>query len=110
LFPLIQQYTFQQFMDEFSSIFAVNGGKSEKLTSGLISRQMWENSPVYVADLSRRLPQDDESAKSVQVSATVSSRNPTTPGGNAVIDIIAFVVYQRSATFNMVSGNLESAT
>jgi hypothetical protein len=105
LFPLIQQYTFQQFMDEFSSIFAVNGGKSEKLTSGLISRQMWENSPVYVADLSRRLPQDDESAKS-----TVSSRNPTTPGGNAVIDIIAFVVYQRSATFNMVSGNLESAT
>ena len=110
LFPLVEQYSFQQFMDEFSAIFAVNGGKSEKLTSGLIAKLNWENAPVYVADLSRRLPQDDESAKSVQMSATINSSAPNGGGVGATIDIIAFVVYQRSATFNMISGNLESST
>lgn len=109
LFPLIEQYNFQQFMDEFSSIFALNGGKSQAMTSGLITQQWWENAPIYVADLARRLPQDDESPKSIQVSCTVASSKPM-GGGTAVVDIIAFVVYQRSVTFNLINGLIESST
>lgn len=109
LFPLIEQYNFQQFMDEFSAIFALNGGKSLAMTSGLITQQWWENAPIYVADLTRRLPQDDESPKSIQVSCTVASQKPDGSAA-AVVDIIAFVVYQRSATFNLINGLLESST
>lgn len=108
VFPLVELYDFQQYMDEFSAINSYNGGKSPCMTSGLISQLYWQNSPVYVADISRRLPTDVENNKSIQISATINSANPTTNGNTATIDIIAFVVYQRSASFNMVNGTLEN--
>lgn len=108
MFPLIEQYNFQQFMDEFSSIFAVDGGKSSMCTSGLLNKSHWERSPVYVCDLSRRLPADDGSSKAVQISASVGCQKADgTVGAN--IDVIAFVLYGRSATFNLLNGLLESA-
>jgi hypothetical protein len=101
LFPLVELYNFQQFQDEFSSIFAINGGKSPKETSGLISRTMFENAPIYVADLARRLPQDDKTPYSIQVSGTNQSA--------FIIDIVAFIIYERKCTFNMVNGLLTSS-
>lgn len=112
MFPLIEQYGYQQFFDEFSSIFALNGGKSDIVTSGLYSKYKWENAPIYVCNLSRRLPQDDGTAKSVQISATVNSKSPF--GGAAAnaayLDIIVFVVYQRKCEFNLLNGLLVSDT
>jgi hypothetical protein len=108
MFPLIETYTFQQFMDEFSSIYALNGGKSDIVTSGLINKDQWEKAPVYICNLSRRLPSDDGTAKSVQVSGTIRSQNPVTFASGATIDIIAFVVYQRKCEFNLLNGLLVS--
>lgn len=108
LFPLVQQYSFQQFLDEFTSIFAYNGGKSPLMTSGLYSKTAWENAPIYVADLSRRLPADDGSPKSIQISATIASKSGS--GGTCRADIVAFVVYQRSCTFNLINGRITNAT
>src|SRR5581483_5436582 len=103
IFPLIEQYDFQQYIEEFSSIFAYNGGKAPCMTSGLWSQLKWQNSPVYVVDIGRRVPQDVEVNKSVQISATINSVSPVDATG-AIVDIIAFVIYQRSATFNIVNG------
>ena len=108
LFPIIEQFNFQQYMDEMSSIFGLNGGKSTDFASGLMTQQIWENAPIYVCNLSRRLPQDDLSDKSIQVSATINSTNPTATGGSAHVDFIAFVVYQRSVTFNLLNGLITS--
>lgn len=109
VWPLIEIYGYQQFMDEFSSIFALNGGKSD-ITSGLVDKAWWEGAPIYVADLSRRVPEDDNSPKSIQVGATIVSTAPNSATVGATIDIICFVGYKKSCTFNMVSGNLESIT
>jgi hypothetical protein len=108
LFPLVEQYSFQQYMDEFSSIFGLNGGVSPIMNSGLITKTMWENAPIYVADISRRLPQDDGSSKSVQLSATISSKFPT-GAADATVDLVCFVVYQRSCTFNILNGLIQNA-
>lgn len=108
MFPLIEQYGYQQFMDEFSSIFALNGGKSDIVTSGLLSKYQWEGAPIYVCNLARRLPQDDGTAKSVQISATVNSKTPVDGSTGAKLDIIAFVVYQRKCEFNLLNGLLVS--
>jgi hypothetical protein len=108
MFNNIQQYNFQQYLDEFSSIFALNGGKSDILTSGLYTQTMWENAPIYVCDISRRLPQDDGSPKSVQISATINSSNPSGVGTSG-IDFICFVVFGRSVSFNIINGLIENA-
>lgn len=108
IFPQIQQYSYQQFMDEFSSIFALNGGKSDIVTSGLLSKFSWECAPVYVCNISRRLPQDDGTSKSIQVTATINSKDPTDANASATLDVLAFVVYQRRCDFNLLNGLLVS--
>jgi hypothetical protein len=108
MFPLIEQYGYQQYFDEFSSIFALNGGKADIVTSGLVSKSQWEAAPVYLCNLSRRLPQEDGTAKSVQISATINSVSPVNAANPAKLDIIVFVVYQRKAEFNLLNGLLVS--
>ena len=108
LFPLISQYSWQNYLDEVSTLYGVNGGKSI-MTSGMLSYRQWVNNPVYVADLGRRLPADDASSKSISVSFTVSGKSPQNAATAAALDFICFVVYGRSATFNMLNGNLVDA-
>jgi len=108
LFPLISQYSWQNYLDEVSTLYGVNGGKSI-MTSGMLSYRQWVNNPIYVADLGRRLPADDASSKSISVSFTVSGKSPQNAATAAALDFICFVVYGRSATFNMLNGNLVDA-
>ena len=94
LFPQNQQYDFDQFLNELSSINAVNGGKSTGLTSGLIGEFEFNTGYRYtVADLSRRLPLDDSVPKSIQlIGVNVSTK---------IVDYFCFIEYQRSITIDL---------
>lgn len=107
LFPFVEDYDFQQYMDEFSAINSIGGGKANVECSGLITNLMWSsNYRYYVCDLSRRQPSLDTQTFSVQVTAKVASNNPTGTTANN-IDLLCFVVYGRSVKINLVTGTLE---
>jgi hypothetical protein len=102
----VETYDYQFFLDEFTSINALNGGKSPIETSGLITGQAWNNNQrIYVANLSRRLDVNDGAFYSVQVSGTVNSQTPD-GGSGANVDFICFVVYSRECVFEMETGAL----
>lgn len=90
------QYDYQQFLTELASMNALNGGASTGLTSGLISQQDFQFGYRYlVADLSRRLPNDDIS-RSISVLGTNNSA--------VAIDLLVIIQYRRKLTFSLDSG------
>jgi hypothetical protein len=90
------QYDYQQFLTELASINALNGGASTGITSGLISQQDFQYGYRYaVADLSRRLPNDDIS-RSISVLGTNNS--------GVAIDILVIIEYRRKLTFDLDTG------
>lgn len=90
------QYDYQQFLTELASINALNGGASTGLTSGLISQQDFQYGYRYVvADLSRRLPNDD-----VSRSISVTGLNNSQMG----IDLLVLIEYRRKLTFDLSTG------
>ena len=93
-------YTFQNFLNELSKT-GLNGGLTDAVSSGLISQRMFENNyAYYTVDLARRLKSDDGTPMSVQVNGTNSSARP--------IDIYAFLVYRRSLTVDLVTGDIKN--
>ena len=93
-------YTFQNFLNELSKT-GLNGSLTDAVSSGLISQRMFENNyAYYTVDLARRLKSDDGTPMSVQVNGTNSSARP--------IDIYAFLVYRRSLTVDLVSGDIKN--
>jgi len=90
-------YTFENFINEMAAINAINGGASVGIASGLIGQYEWENAYCYhVADLSRRLPEEDNVPKSV----LVQGKNNTNVG----LDFVCFVVYEKKLTLDMRTG------
>lgn len=90
------QFDYQQFLTELASINALNGGASTGLTSGLISQKDFQYGFRYlVADLSRRLPNDDVS-RSISV---VGKNNSAVP-----IDLLVIIEYRRKLTIQLDTG------
>jgi hypothetical protein len=90
------QYDYQQFLTELASINALNGGASTGLTSGLISQQDFQYGYRYlIADLSRRLPNDDIS-RSISITGLNNSQ--------MAIDLLVLIEYRRKLTFSLDTG------
>lgn len=97
IFMQPEQYDFDAFLDEVSSINAVNGGISTGFNSGLIGQYEWDTAyRFYVADISRRLPMEDSVPKSIFISGI----NNTSKS----LDLVCFVVYERKITIDMRTG------
>lgn len=92
---LLMGYEF--WVNELKSAFAVNGGNSE-ITSGLISRDAWEKSPVYVVDLER----DDAASSGLPASVQLQIVNDS--NGRACMD--CFLYTEKSLTLDKLTGKI----
>jgi len=93
------RYDFESFRNELEELNALNGGKSDGLTSGLISKYMWDNAyRYYVGNVSRRLPADDNRALSISIIGTNATQRP--------LSLVCFVVYERKVRINMDTSEL----
>ena len=93
------RYDFESFRNEVEELNALNGGKSTGLTSGLISKYMWDNSyRYYVGNVSRRLPAEDNRALSISIIGTNTCTRP--------LSLVCFVVYERKIRINMDTSEL----
>jgi hypothetical protein len=78
-------------------------GIIDQQASGLLSQQLFEqNHKFYYVDLSRRVPSEDGSSKSIQVSFT-------NPSVNYGMKCIAIVFYQKKWTINTMTSQITSA-
>jgi hypothetical protein len=94
-------YGWDMYKNEVSSAYSVNGGLQLGTTTGLLSEQDWTIGYRYiVADLSRRMPADDETAKSIQVSGVISSAR--------ALDLLVFIEYDRSVTVDTATSAITS--
>jgi hypothetical protein len=97
IFSNNEQYGFEQYQNELYGVGSINGGLTDGLTSGLISQQAYLNNYGYlVANVGRRLPEDDRTPKSVQVSGTCLSVIP--------IDLYVFCVFEKEIVIDTYSG------
>lgn len=97
LFQQDYTYDFQQFADETASMYAVNGGVTTGLTSGLIGFDAFQQGyRVYCANASRRLPLDNSVPKSVQILGTNAS--------SVAVDYYCFVTFSRKITVDVRTG------
>jgi hypothetical protein len=95
-------YGWDMYKNEVSPAYSVNGGLQLGTTTGLLSEQDWTIGYRYiVADLSRRMPADEDTPKSIQVSGTVSS-------GKA-LDLLFFIEYDRSVTVDTATSAITSS-
>ena len=97
IFSNNEQYGFEMFQNELYGVGSINGGLTDGLTSGLISQTAFYNNYGYlVANVGRRLPEDDRTPKSVQISGTCLSIVP--------IDIYVFCVFEKEIVIDTYSG------
>ncbi len=95
------QYDFEQWVQE-NSQFGLNGASVNEDTSGLLSEELFkQNHRYYAIDLSRRLPSEDGSSKSVQV----SFNNPSSSYG---LKVIAIVWYEKQWVMNTATCQISS--
>ena len=99
VFQQNELYDFEAFIQQLSSINAINGGASTGLTSGLLTSYMFDNAyRYYVADLSRMSPIEEGVPKSIQVQGTNVS--------GYALDFICVVVFGRKISIDMATGGL----
>jgi hypothetical protein len=97
LFQQQLQYSFEDFYEQMVSINQLNGGITTGLASGLIGFKEWNYLyRYYVGNASRILPSEEGMARSVQIQAINKSSKS--------IDLMCFVVYEKSITVNMSTG------
>ena len=93
------QYAFSNFLDEFLSINAINGGTTTGLASGQISHFAWLNAyRFYVCNLSRMPSIEKDIPKSVSVSGVNNTK--------VVVDYAAFVLYERTVNVRTATGEI----
>lgn len=96
------KYDFEQWYSENSKT-GLADGIIDQQASGLLNQALFEqNHKFYWVDLSRRVPSEDGSSKSVQVSFT----NPSASYG---MKCIAVVFYQKKWTINTMTSQITSA-
>lgn len=91
------KYNYQTFNHHLYGAGSVNGGMTDGLVSGLISKEMFENIyGYYYFDLSRDLPVEDAVPKSVQlIGDIVSTRN---------VDLMCFLTYGVEISVDVLTG------
>lgn len=101
LFQQNQIYDFQQFQDELSRIFALNGGCTVGLSNGLLGQYEFDNSyRFYVGDLTRVPKGERSTSKSISVMGT----NAT----NVTLTLLCFVLYEKRVWIKTDNGELMS--
>lgn len=91
-------YSFQQFQDHVSSIFALNGDQSVH-TSGLISKKGFEvNQRYYAFDLSRY----PEAMNNLPQMVSLECKNNTV----VAVELLCVLLYSRDVEFNLASGSM----
>jgi hypothetical protein len=99
VFQSNERYDFEQFLDELSSLNAINGNNTLGLTSGVLDFNKFQRGyRMYVADLSRREPSQDNVIKSITITGT-----PSMNAGTAC-ELICFVAYKKSMTIQTATG------
>jgi len=93
LFQYPVQYDYEYWVQEGIQSGAYSG-KVDEISSGLLTKTLWEqNHRYYAFDLSRRLPSDDGMSRSVQISCT----NPSQTYG---MKVIAILFYEKQWSVN----------
>jgi hypothetical protein len=101
LFQQNFQYDFEAFINEMQSANAINGGADTGLTCGLLGQKEWSLAyRYYVADLSRRLPADDNIPKSITIQGTNNS--------GVALDLVCFIAFERRIRLDMSTGAIIS--
>lgn len=94
-----EHYDWEQFFDQLSKINAINGNNVLGLTSGLINYHSFQQGyRMYVCDLSRREPSQDNVIKSIVITGVNTMA--------ASIELICFVAYEKSAMMNTATGTM----
>lgn len=94
-------YGWDMYKNEVSPAYSISGGLQLGMTTGLVSEQDWTIGYRYiVADLSRRLPADDDTPKSIQVSGTISSAR--------ALDLLFFIEFDRSIDVDTATSAITS--
>lgn len=97
MFVQNENYDHESFLNELSSINAINGNLTTGLTSGLIDKAAFEYGyRYYVCDVGRRLPAEDTVQKSIQILGQNAS--------NKAIDLYCFVEWEKSIEINLLTG------
>jgi hypothetical protein len=100
VFQDTHSYDWQNFLDEFSKIGAINGDLSREISNGLIGMDKWQTTQrILVADCSRISEPD------VPQSIKVSGTNVSTQGTN----LLVLVVYERSLELDRITGEVYRA-
>jgi len=100
VFQDTHSYDWQNFMDEFTRISAINGDISREISNGLIGMDKWQTTQrILVADCSRISEAD------VPQSIKVSGTNVSTQGTN----LLVLVVYERSLELDRITGEVYRA-
>lgn len=93
----MEKYSFEQYNNQLYGYNSVNGGLTDGLASGLVSRYDFDNCYCYYyVDVSRMLPVEMTVPKSVQIiGQNLSSR---------AVDLIVFVEYGVSISVDLLTG------
>jgi hypothetical protein len=93
----MEKYSFEQYNNQLYGYNAVNGGLTDGLTSGLVSRYDFDNCYCYYyVDVSRMLPVEMTVPKSVQIIGQNKS--------SRAVDLIVFVEYGVSISVDLLTG------
>jgi hypothetical protein len=92
-----KNFGYECFQDELYGVGSVNGGKTDGLSSGLISQNDFLNNYGYlVANVARRLPEEDRTPKSVQILGNNLTQVP--------LDLYVFCVMEKEISVDLYSG------
>ena len=92
-----KNFGYEEFQDELYGVGSVNGGKTDGLSSGLISQNDFLNNYGYlVANVARRLPEEDRTPKSIQIIGNNMTQVP--------MDLFVFAVMEKEISIDLYSG------
>lgn len=92
-----KNFGYETFQDELYGVGSINGGHTDGLSSGLISQNDFLNNYGYcVANVARRLPEEDNTPKSVQVLGNNLTQVP--------MDLYIFCVLEKQINIDLYSG------
>jgi hypothetical protein len=97
IFANNENFGYEQFLNELYGVGSINGGLTDGLSSGLISQTAFYNNYGYlVANVGRRLPEEDRTPKSVQIMGTSLCALP--------IDLFVFCVFEKEIVIDTYTG------
>ena len=93
-----ERFTYEQYCQQLSGLYSINGNMSDGLMSGLISKQGFEQNLCYYAvDCGRALAIEKTVPKSINLQALNYSAK--------ALDVYIFVEYHTSVSIDLLSGS-----